>query len=213
MNDPHHPDEDPDDLAPDDLEHDAGDEGLTSLYVGGASDEPAATEEEEPVEYAVRPNKTQLKRDLAELQALADRLTGLKPEQLESFGLEPRTIQAIMECKRIRKGGARNRQLKYITKRLSIEDTSQAVAHFDQMKVRQLVENRHFHQLETLRDQLLEEGDKALGELLDQRPDLDRQQLRQLIRAGRKELETGKPVGAGRKLFRYLRESITPAMP
>ncbi len=200
-------DDDIDDVT-DDLDEEPGGEALTSIYVGAPAGAGAADDEEAAFEYAVRPNKSQLKRDMAALQALADRLTGLKPEQLASFGLTPRTVQAIVECRRIPKGGARNRQLKYITKRLSVEDVSQAADYFDRMKVRQLTENRHFHQLETLRDQLVAEGDQALGPLLAAHPELDRQQLRQLVRAARKEQDTGKPAGAGRKLFRHLREQI-----
>lgn len=180
------------------------------VYVGGPSEEAEkeGEDEEEEIQYAVRPNKSQLKRDMQALQDLGDKLTGLKDDVLEGFGFTERTLAAIVECRKIRKGGARNRQLKYIAKRLSAEDTTAASAHFDEMKSRQLAENRHFHQLEQLRDRLIAEGDQFLGELLDEHRDLDRQQLRQLVRAGKKEQETGKPAGAGRKLFRYLRESL-----
>lgn len=188
-------------------------EGLECVYVGDgggeASDEASGDEgEEEEFQYAIRPNKSQLKRDMQALQDLGDKLAGLKESKLGTFGFTERTLTAITECRRIPTGAARNRQLKYIAKRLAAEDTSSAMAHFDEMKVRQLAENRRFHQLELLRDRLVTEGDKALGELLDEHPELDRQQLRQMIRSGKKELETGKPVGAGRKLFRYLRDSM-----
>ena len=59
--------------------------------------------------------------DMQALQDLGDRLTGLKIGVLEGFGLSERTLAAILECQRIRKGGARNRQLKYIAKRLGRE--------------------------------------------------------------------------------------------
>lgn len=186
------------------------DDEMEVFYVGapGVDAEEEADGEEEEIQYAVRPNKSQLKRDMQALQDLGDKLTGLKDDVLEGFGFTERTLAAIAECRRIRKGGARNRQLKYIAKRLSTEDTEAASAHFDEMKSRQLAENRHFQKLEQLRDQLISEGDQVLGKLLDDHPDLDRQQLRQLVRAGKKEQETGKPAGAGRKLFRYLRESL-----
>lgn len=188
------------------------DEEMEVVYVGGPTEggDEAGEGDEEEIQYAVRPNKSQLKRDMQALQELGDKLTTLKEGVLAEFGFSERTLAAIIECRRIPRGGARNRQLKFIAKRLSNEDTASAIAHFDEMKSRQLAENRHFHQLEQLRDRLIDEGDQVLGELLDEHPELDRQQLRQLIRGGQKERQTGKPAGAGRKLFRYLRESLAP---
>ena len=57
---------------------------------------------------------------------------------------------------------------------------------------------------------LVSGGDEALAELLDLHPDLDRQHLRRLCRDAAREREQGKPAGAGRKLFRYLRERMGP---
>ncbi|HMB59207.1 MAG TPA: DUF615 domain-containing protein, partial [Xanthomonadales bacterium] len=60
--------------------------------------------------------------------------------------------------------------------------------------------------IEAWRDLLLDQGDAALGELLKERPGMDIQALRQLIRNGQHERSAGKPPAAARSLFRTLRE-------
>jgi ribosome-associated protein len=52
----------------------------------------------------------------------------------------------------------------------------------------------------------LQEGDAAINDLLAQCPEADRQQLRQLVRAGVRERQSERPPAAQRKLFKYLRE-------
>jgi ribosome-associated protein len=61
--------------------------------------------------------------------------------------------------------------------------------------------------VERWRERLIEEGDEALGDLTAELPDIDRQQLRTLIRAARRDRERGKP-DAPRKLFRFLRDAF-----
>lgn len=75
-----------------------------------------------------------------------------------------------------------------------------------------LAVNQTFHELESLRDRLIQGGDEALSDFLESRSDreIDRQQLRQLCRDAARERESGKPAGAGRRLFRYLRETLAP---
>ena len=68
-------------------------------------------------------------------------------------------------------------------------------------------EAARLHRLERWRERLISEGDEALGDLLAERPDLDRHQLRTLIRAARKDREQGKTDG-DRRLFRFLREAL-----
>ena len=66
-------------------------------------------------------------------------------------------------------------------------------------------ENARFHQLEKLRERLIQD-DQALSEFIDQHPQADVQQLRTLIRNARKEADANKPPKSSRELFRLLRE-------
>ena len=71
---------------------------------------------------------------------------------------------------------------------------------------------RQFHRVEALRARLLDSaGDDAITDLCDQFPRVDRQALRQKLRAARREKATGRPAGAGRALFRFLDAMIRAA--
>jgi ribosome-associated protein len=60
-------------------------------------------------------------------------------------------------------------------------------------------------QLERLRSKLLEQGDAAINQLIEQHPNIERQKLRQLIRQANKELSQEKPGKSYKELFQYLK--------
>ena len=62
-----------------------------------------------------------------------------------------------------------------------------------------------FHHLETLREELIAKGDEKIQQLLQDKPEMDRQKLRQLIRSCHKEKKQNKPPKAFRELFQYLK--------
>jgi ribosome-associated protein len=63
------------------------------------------------------------------------------------------------------------------------------------------------HRLEAMRERLLnDEGDSALGELIAQHPNVDRQHLRSLIRQARAERDSNKPPRAFRDIFQLLKD-------
>ena len=152
-----------------------------------------------------RPNKTQQKREISARTALVERMTGLSDRQLASLGLDGAAVAEIARVRAIRPSGARKRQLKFCVRQLQGADLSQVELYLDDQQSQQAAFNQAFHHLERWRDRLIEEGDAALGDALAEWPGLDRQQLRQLVREARRERDQGKPRGAGRKLFRYLR--------
>jgi ribosome-associated protein len=160
--------------------------------------------EEEPI-YAERPNKSALKRELASLQQLADRLLGFSEERLASLAFSEKTTLALAEGRRLKKPDARRRHLRYLAKLLSMENVTAAEAFIENIDAKHATNTRHFHQLELWRDRLIDEGDQALAVLLQEKPDADRQQLRQLIRTAKNEREREKPPAAARKLFKLLR--------
>lgn len=155
-----------------------------------------------------RPNKSARKREMAELQLLAEKMATLTEAELVRLGVDGRLREALAPAREMRASGARNRQLKYCVKFMDIDELAEVVAYLGDRHSQQVAINREFHRLETWRERLLNEGDDALQELLETHPDLDRQQLRQLSRDAKREREGGKPAGAGRKLFRYLRETV-----
>ena len=156
------------------------------------------------------PSKSQVKRELHALQALAERLVALPRGELERLRLSEATWVAIDETARIKDLRALRRHYKRIAKLLAREDM-EAVETLMQEKdtLAREAAARH-HRVERWRARLIAEGDEALAELLDECPGADRQQLRSLVRAAQRDLEKGKP-DAARKLFRFLRQVLDAA--
>jgi len=150
-------------------------------------------------------SKSQKKRDMHALQALAEQALRLSDEKLAETGLDGKTLAAFKDIRKMKASGARKRQLKYITKLISHEDSSILENLLQQADEKKQHENHLFHQLENLRERLIEEGDHCLPEVLDLYPAADRQHLRTLIRQAQKEKAAEKPPAASRKLFKYLR--------
>jgi ribosome-associated protein len=152
------------------------------------------------------PSKSQVKREHHALHALAERLTGMPRAQLERLKLSPATWAAIDETARIKDVRALGRHYKRIANLLAREDMHAVHALMDETQERERADTAHHHQLERWRERLIAEGDAALSEFLDEHPDTDRQQLRTLVRAAKRDTERGRPE-APRKLFRFLREA------
>ncbi len=157
-----------------------------------------------------RPSKSARKREIEALQALAEQMVALSDAELGRLGVDQRLRDAIALVRPMRPSGARNRQLKHCVKFMDADGLAEVTAYLHDRRSQSVEANRDFHLIEGWRDRLIGEGDKALEALFDNYPDLDRQRLRQLCRDAVRERETGKPSGAGRRLFRYLRESLPP---
>ena len=76
----------------------------------------------------------------------------------------------------------------------------------DALRHKHELNSSHFKKLEHWRDRILAEGNKAIDEFMEEYPQADRQQLRQLQRNSLKEQTAGKAPASARQLFRYLRE-------
>jgi ribosome-associated protein len=152
------------------------------------------------------PSKSRLKREALALQELGERLVGLPPAVLGRLGLSERVADAVAETRKITSHSARRRQIRWLAKVIAAEDGEQVRRLLDDMDTKQAADTRRFHALERWRDRLLDEGDAALSALLEHYPRGDRQQLRSLIRAARKDREHDQPPAAARRLFRYLRD-------
>jgi len=153
------------------------------------------------------PSKSQVKREHHAVQELAERLVGLPRSELERLTLSEATWAAIDETSRIKDIRALGRHYKRIANLLAREDMA-AVATLlhGQERVKQ-EETARLHRLERWRERLITEGDQALAELLEAQPEIDRQQLRALIRTARKDCDQAKGEGS-RRLFRWLRDVL-----
>lgn len=161
----------------------------------------APWEEEEEIIWV---SKTELKRDMEELQKLGEELVGLKPSVLEKFPIPEDLAHAISDAQRF-KNEARRRQLQYIGKVMRNIDIEPLQAALDKYRNKHSQASAELHKLEQLRDSVIEQGDVAINQVLDLYPSADRQQLRQLARQANKEKKQSKPPRAYREIFQILK--------
>jgi len=153
-------------------------------------------------------SKSQLKREAHALLDLGKKLVQLDNASLAKIPLPDNLLDAIHSAKKIRQHGALKRQLQFIGKLMRKTDAEPIQAAYEAATHHYRADTRQLHKIENWRDRLLGEGDHALGELLSEYPDADRQHLRQLMRSASKERERNKPPRAARELFQYLKSLV-----
>ncbi|CAA9892613.1 conserved hypothetical protein [Candidatus Methylobacter favarea] len=164
-------------------------------------------EDEEDIEYyAVRPNKTQIKKSIAVLFALGEEMSKLSAAQLKNLELPEKLYKALSEVAGMPPTGARKRLLKFIAGQLHKMDVEPFVEKLARLKNQSAHAVREHHYAERWRDRLIAEGNEALTALLSEQPNADRQQLRQLLRNAQKEAQAAKPPKSARLLYRYLKD-------
>ncbi|MBT3813579.1 MAG: DUF615 domain-containing protein [Gammaproteobacteria bacterium] len=162
--------------------------------------------QEEEETWAIRPNKSQIKRDIAVISDLCEEITQLAPAQIERLGLPDNIQKAILEAAKMPVKGARKRQLKFITAAMRKTDVEPIQEQLDKIKAKSAHAARELHQLERWRERLLSDDKQAVTEFLAKNPEAHAQHIRQLIRNAKKELAIAKPPKSSRLLFCYLRE-------
>lgn len=155
-----------------------------------------------------RPSKSELKRQMNELQKLGEQLVDAPRDRVKRVPMPDEVRDAILMCQTITNHEGRRRQLQYVGKLMrSLSEDEVAVVQrtIDSWKGTSKAEAAALHAIERRRDKLLAD-DKALTQLLGEHPQLDAQQLRTLIRNARKEQAENKPPKAYREIFQILKE-------
>ncbi len=158
----------------------------------------------------LQPSKSSRKRERQELRVLGEKLVRLSDDQLATIG-DDTLLNAIRDCRRIKRGNARKRQIQYIGKLLSRMETGEIRAVIDRYDASSESHVRKFHQLEKWRETLMQGDYTPVDEIASQYPDLDRQHLKQLVRRAieeRRVIESGDGAATPiqyRKLFQYLK--------
>ena len=155
-----------------------------------------------------RPSKSELKRQMDELQKLGAQLVAEPRDRVKRVPMPEDVKDAILMCQTITNHEGRRRQLQFVGKKMrTLTDEEVAVIQrtIDSWKGASKAETAALHALERRRDKLLTD-DKALTVLLEENPELDVQHLRTLIRNARKEQAESKPPKAFRELFQILKD-------
>jgi ribosome-associated protein len=156
--------------------------------------------------YAVRPNKTQIKKEIATLFALGETLSKLSDTHLDSLELPEKINKALKEVAGMPPTGARKRLLKYIAAHLHKIDLLPIQEQLARIQNKSAHAVREHHILEHWRDKLIAEGNEALTALVDEQPTADLQKIKQLLRNIKKEKDSNAPPRSSRSLYRYLKE-------
>lgn len=162
-------------------------------------------DEEEEIIWVSR---SELKRDMEELQKLGEELVTLKPSVLAKFPLEDTLRIAISDAQRFEKE-AKRRQMQYIGKLMRNYDPEPIQAALDKLRNKHNQQAVELHKIEKLRDRVISEGDAAINDVMQLYPHADRQQLRQLARLAKKEQAENKPPKFFREIFQYIKSLKT----
>lgn len=161
---------------------------------------------EEEIEWEIV-SKSEMKRDMTALQKLGERVLALSKAKRAKVPLSETMLAAIREMDRIDKNEAKRRHLQYIGKVMRSEDEEGIRKALDLMDTSSEAYGRIQKQQEQWRTRLISD-DKALNAFIEKFPDVDRQQLRQLVRNASKEMSTEppKPGTHYKKLFKCIKE-------
>ncbi len=167
--------------------------------------------DEETGEY-LSPSRSEERREALAILELASNLIEQNDTRIHQLPMSAELIALTITSKKITSQIARKRQMQFLAKQLRRQDDEVLVAiraalDFDKNISRQ--ETASLHRVEAWRDRLIEEGDAALAELLNEFPSADRQHLRQLARNAKEEKLKNKAPHAFRDLFRELRELMS----
>lgn len=157
------------------------------------------------------PSRSQRRREALDVLKLAQALAALSDSQLSRLPLDDDLHSEILRTRAVSQQIARKRAEQFLAKQLRKLDDTQLVplrAALDHDRDHARREAAEQHRIEYWRERLIEQGDDALTEFLQNFPHVDHQHLRQLARHARSERDTGKPPHAQRELFRVLRETM-----
>lgn len=165
------------------------------------------------LEDGVEISKSQLKREALSKKSLAADVIALGNKQFAKAPLDEDLREEFIAARKITAHVARKRQLMFVAKKLRNTDTTEIEQYLESLQQDANQITLRHHRAEAWRDRFLGAGctddpnnDQVLAEFLQNRPDADRQALRQLIRNARREHASGKPPASARALFRMLRD-------
>lgn len=160
-----------------------------------------------------RPSKTRLKQEAHDLQELGEAVVALPDARIDTLAVSETLLDAIRQFKKTKTFEGRRRQMQYIGKLMRIHDVEAIRQAVTDMQLGRAKDSLALHQSERWRAELIG-SDDAVTRWTDIHPQTDVQQLRNLIRAARKDaaLEPEQRSGrAYRELFQFLKAGTAGA--
>ena len=154
-------------------------------------------------------SKTQIKQEMHELRQLGVELAELPLTMLDNLELSATLRAAIDDYRRIGHKNALKRQASFIGKLMRKEDSANIRSQLDALQESRHQATRQFHLVEQWRDRLIENEPGVIDAFFTEFAFADRQQLRSLLRAIRKEKQENKPANSARKLFKFVQNCLS----
>ena len=160
----------------------------------------------EEIEYEIV-SKSEMKRDMIKLQEIGERIVALPRKKAMELPISEVMKAAVREADRVGKNEAMRRHMQYIGKLIRSEDIEAIQEALDLLDPSTEAYGRVTGQQEQWRTRLIKDP-TALNEFIEMFPQVDRQNLRTLIRNATKELssEPPKPGSNYKNLFKAIKE-------
>lgn len=159
-------------------------------------------------EHEQTKSKSQLKREMHELQAFAASMTQLKAAQLDALDLPEKLRKAIDDYRKISKSHiARKRHTQYLGKLMKGLDSEALARQISRLQEAPVKKENTPDWSTELAETLLQRGEEQINALLLAHPTLERPTLRQYHREHRKASASEQSKICGR-LSKYLRSNI-----
>jgi ribosome-associated protein len=153
-------------------------------------------------------SKTEVKREMHQLQDFAQRLIEMSKHQRSRLPLSDDLKDAMVLADKItNKHEALRRHIRHTAKILLETDLQPIHQAMEIMANKHQQETAKFVRLEALRDDLITQGNTAVESLIEDFPNIERQKIKQLIRNAAKEKKTEKLGKHYKNLFTYLKEN------
>lgn len=149
-------------------------------------------------------SKTQMKKQMNDLQALGMELTKLSGDTLKKIGLDEDLFEAIATYKKITSNSALKRQAQFIGRLMRDTDPAPIEAYLAKLRGDNAAHNAFLQRVEQARTRLLAD-DGAITQFMADFPQADAGKLRTLIRNTKKEQEQNKPPKNFRALFQEIK--------
>jgi len=153
-------------------------------------------------------SKTEIKKEMHDLQDFAQSLVEMSKHQRTLLPLSEELKYAMVVADKIKnKHEALRRHIRHIAKILLETELEPIHKAIDVMDNKHQQSTAKFLRLETLRDELIDQGSPAIEALLAENEKIERQKLRQLVRNAAKEKKAEKVGKHYKALFTYLKEN------
>ena len=163
--------------------------------------------------HAEPPSKTQRKKEMHELQSLGEALVEMPDDRIDKLEIPESLRDALREYRRTRSHEGRRRQMQYngkLMRRVDPEPIREAIA---ALQLGHAKGTLALHQAEHWRAELIA-SDDAVTRWMGEHPQCDVQQLRNLVRAARKDAAAAPEQRSGRayrELFQFIKPLLEEA--